>query len=60
MKQLSTTVKTGDTINYNGKTCVIGIYKNKLVEFRTMLSSTSAITEWISTRELNKRLATNN
>lgn len=56
MKVISTTVKTGDIITYNGYQCKIGMLKSNKVQFTTMLSSTSGITEWISTRELNKRL----
>lgn len=59
MKKISTTVKTGDAIQYNGKTCFIGIWKGGKIEFRTVLSPTSAITEWISTRELNNRIKSN-
>lgn len=56
MKKISTTVKTGDTIIYNGRNCKIGILKNKLIEFKTVISATSGYTEWISTKELNNRL----
>jgi len=56
MKAISTTVNTGDIITYKNRECKIGMVKNGKIQFTTMLSSTSAITEWISTRELNKRI----
>jgi hypothetical protein len=58
MKTVSTTVKTGDIINYAGHKCRIGVIKNGRIQFTMLLSETSAITEHITTRELNKRLKT--
>lgn len=57
MKHISTTVNTGDSITYNNMECKIGTVKSGKIQFTTILSNTSVITEWISTRELNKRIA---
>lgn len=56
MKKVSTLVSSGDRLTYNGNTCIIGNIKNGMIEFKTIISPTSCITEHISTRDLNKRL----
>lgn len=60
MKKINTTVRTGSEILYNNNRCLIGTITNNKIKFTTFINSTSAYSEYISTRELNKRLAISN
>lgn len=60
MRKVNTTVNTGDIITLNGKECRIGAQKRidgKLkIALHFKITETSGYTEWVTTRELNKRI----
>ena len=64
IRQISTTVKTGDTITINGQDVTIGIIrkidgKNKIA-LHYKINETSSFTEFVTTLKLNKLLKLNN
>lgn len=65
MKQISTTVSTGDKVKtmFNKETEIIGTIgglKHGKISIYWKLNNTSGFTEQISTRSLNQRIKSNN
>jgi hypothetical protein len=57
-KKVSTKVNTGDAIYHNGYIKIVGMLKNGLIELKTVINKTSAISEQLSTKRLNETLKT--
>lgn len=54
MKQVTTTVKTGDLIKTNSHNGIIGAYKQGKIEVKLYVGAFGCITQWYSTRKLNQ------